>query len=154
MLPPGEWDPHIRLEPPPQVPSQTDRMVSVNKDKEEGVVPPKASVECSKIPCRGLYLDAKRRYSHYLTDFKDAFWDTTANKCSVLSLLTTIASIVFIYFANIAPAITFGLVLSEKTGHLLVSVYKGLFKGYTRECYVGNKMATSYIVLHCHFPTH
>lgn len=123
VLPPGEWDPQIRLEPPPQVPSQTERMVSVNKDKEEDGAPPRIPLTCLKIPLQGLILDAKRRYRHYLTDFRDAFWDTTTNKCSVLSLLTTIASIVFIYFANIAPAITFGLVLSDKTGGFLVRLY-------------------------------
>ena len=119
MLPPGEWDPQIRLEPPSKIPSQNERIVGTKElpaatDKH---MPP---VEFSLIPFKGLVGDIKRRYRHYLTDFRDAAWDTPRNKCSILALLTTIASIVFIYFANIAPAITFGQVLSEKTdGHMV-----------------------------------
>ncbi len=69
-----------------------------------------------------MWSDMKRRYSVYHTDFKDAIWDTSTNKCSILTLLSTIATIVFIYFANISPAITFGQVLSEKTNGSLVSI--------------------------------
>lgn len=37
VLPPGEWDPHIRLEPPSKVPSQANRKNTVDaaKLKEE-----------------------------------------------------------------------------------------------------------------------
>lgn len=125
VLPPGEWDPDIRLEPPPQVPSQNERLAGV---KDNGGNQEKATplVSFSKIPFRGLIDDMRRRYRHYLTDFRDAAWDTTRNKCSILALLTTIASIIFIYFANIAPAITFGQVLNEKTGGYMVSIYYSL----------------------------
>ena len=117
VLPPGEWDPQIRLEPPPQVPSQVDRMVSSKESKEITEHPP--TIEFNKIPFTGLWSDIKRRYRQYPSDFKDSVWDTATNKCSVLTLLSTIASIIFIYFANIAPAIIFGQVLSEKTdGHM------------------------------------
>lgn len=119
VLPPGEWDPDIRLEPPSQVPSQTKRKAGV-KDCRDQNPTPTPQVTFSKIPFKGLYDDAKRRYRNYLTDFRDAAWDTHRNKCSILALLTTIASIIFIYFANIAPAITFGQVLSEKTGQYMV----------------------------------
>lgn len=118
MLPPGEWDPQIRLEPPSQIPSQNERIVGVKETMEEEVKAP--PVQFSKIPFKGLVDDVKRRYRKYLTDFRDASWDTSRNKCSILALLTTIASIIFIYFANIAPAITFGQVLSEKTGGRMV----------------------------------
>ena len=87
----------------------------------------------SSSPFQGLIRDAKRRYRYYLSDFRDAFWDTSTNKCSLLALLSTIAVIIFIYFVNIAPAITFGQVLSDITdgklvrhlgGHYLVSMNK------------------------------
>ena len=32
MLPPGEWDPRIRLEPPSQIPSQVDRLKDTSKE--------------------------------------------------------------------------------------------------------------------------
>lgn len=118
-MPPGEWDPDIRLEPPPKIPSQAERRVH-GKDAGDKETEIPSSVECTKLPLRGLIGDIKRRYRHYVTDFRDAFWDTSKNRCSILALLTTIASIIFIYFANIAPAITFGQVLSEKTGGYMV----------------------------------
>ena len=119
VLPPGEWDPDIRLEPPSQVPSQTKRIAGIKESRDQNPIPT-PPVTFSKIPFKGLFDDAKRRYRNYLTDFRDAAWDTHRNKCSILALLTTIASIIFIYFANIAPAITFGQVLSEKTGQYMV----------------------------------
>ena len=125
VLPPGEWDPQIRLEPPPQVPSQVDRMVSSKESKETTEHPP--TIEFNKIPFTGLWSDIKRRYRQYPTDFKDSVWDTATNKCSVLTLLSTIASIIFIYFANIAPAIIFGQVLSEKTDGHMVNIYLSVY---------------------------
>lgn len=118
VLPPGEWDPQIRLEPPAEVPSQVDRIVKDQPTKEP---PPPHPMQFSKVPFSGLLSDGKRRYSRYISDFKDAAWDTTTNKCSVVTLLSTIATIIFIYFANISPAVTFGQVLSEKTNGSLVS---------------------------------
>lgn len=52
----------------------------------------------------GLGRDIKRRFPHYLSDFTDVFD------------IHCIAAIVFVYIASLAPAITFGGILSEKTG--------------------------------------
>ena len=76
-------------------------------------------------PFQGLIRDAKRRYRYYLSDFRDAIWDTSLNRCSFLTLLSTLAAIIFIYFVNIAPAITFGQVLSETTDGQLVRRHFG-----------------------------
>ena len=119
VLPPGEWDPQIRLEPPAQVPSHAKRLLSKELEKPE--TKPPHPVQFSKVPFSGVWSDMKRRYRVYHTDFKDAIWDTSTNKCSILTLLSTISAIIFIYFANISPAITFGQVLSEKTNGNLVS---------------------------------
>ncbi|XP_060757844.1 solute carrier family 4 member 1a (Diego blood group) isoform X2 [Neoarius graeffei] len=54
-------------------------------------------------PFGGLVKDIKRRYQHYLSDFIDGF------NVQVLS------AIIFIYFAALSPAITFGGLLAEKT---------------------------------------
>lgn len=35
VLPPGEWDPDIRLAPPEKVPSQVDRRISIAPKKEQ-----------------------------------------------------------------------------------------------------------------------
>ncbi|KAM6233955.1 band 3 anion transport protein [Spheniscus humboldti] len=51
----------------------------------------------------GLVRDICRRYPKYLSDIKDAF----SPQC--------LAAVIFIYFAALSPAITFGGLLSEKT---------------------------------------
>lgn len=54
--------------------------------------------------CGGLVRDIKRRLPNYISDFTDAFD------------IHCLAAIVFVYIASLAPAITFGGILSEKTG--------------------------------------
>ncbi|XP_041118012.1 anion exchange protein 3-like isoform X2 [Polyodon spathula] len=55
------------------------------------------------IPFGGLVKDIKRRYPQYLSDLRDVLH----TQC--------LAAIVFIYFAALSPAITFGGLLGEKT---------------------------------------
>ncbi|XP_061660817.1 anion exchange protein 2b isoform X2 [Syngnathoides biaculeatus] len=58
-------------------------------------------------PFGGLLRDVRRRYPKYLSDFKDAL----NSQC--------MAAVIFIYFAALSPAITFGGLLSEKTEGLI-----------------------------------
>ncbi|XP_005404867.1 PREDICTED: anion exchange protein 2 isoform X1 [Chinchilla lanigera] len=58
-------------------------------------------------PFGGLIRDVKRRYPHYLSDFRDAL----DPQC--------LAAVIFIYFAALSPAITFGGLLGEKTHDLI-----------------------------------
>uniref|UniRef100_A0A8C1KJM1 Anion exchange protein n=1 Tax=Cyprinus carpio TaxID=7962 RepID=A0A8C1KJM1_CYPCA len=55
----------------------------------------------------GVIRDAQRRYPKYISDFKDAL----SPQC--------MASVIFIYFAALSPAITFGGLLGEKTEGLI-----------------------------------
>lgn len=55
----------------------------------------------------GLIRDAQRRYPKYISDFKDAL----NPQC--------MAAVIFIYFAALSPAITFGGLLGEKTEGLI-----------------------------------
>ncbi|XP_073720000.1 anion exchange protein 2b isoform X1 [Misgurnus anguillicaudatus] len=55
----------------------------------------------------GLIRDAQRRYPKYISDFKDAL----NPQC--------MAAVIFIYFAALSPAITFGGLLGEKTDGLI-----------------------------------
>ncbi|XP_078397338.1 anion exchange protein 2-like [Cetorhinus maximus] len=55
----------------------------------------------------GVIRDARRRYPNYISDFKDAL----NPQC--------MAAIIFIYFACLSPAITFGGLLGEKTKGLI-----------------------------------
>ncbi|KAJ7313533.1 hypothetical protein JRQ81_004992 [Phrynocephalus forsythii] len=74
-------------------------------------------------PFGGLVRDIKRRYPKYLSDIKDAL----DPQC--------LAAVIFIYFAALSPAITFGGLLDDKTEHwmgvsellLSTAVQSGLF---------------------------
>ncbi|XP_037742974.1 band 3 anion transport protein isoform X2 [Chelonia mydas] len=58
-------------------------------------------------PFGGLVRDIKRRYPKYLSDIKDAL----SAQC--------LAAVIFIYFAALSPAITFGGLLGEKTSNMI-----------------------------------
>uniref|UniRef100_W5L7E3 Anion exchange protein n=1 Tax=Astyanax mexicanus TaxID=7994 RepID=W5L7E3_ASTMX len=58
-------------------------------------------------PFGGMVKDIKRRYRHYISDFTDAL------NPQVLS------AVIFIYFAALSPAITFGGLLADKTEHMM-----------------------------------
>ncbi|XP_062977621.1 anion exchange protein 2 isoform X2 [Elgaria multicarinata webbii] len=58
-------------------------------------------------PFGGLVRDVRRRYPKYLSDFRDAL----DPQC--------LAAVIFIYFAALSPAITFGGLLGEKTRGLI-----------------------------------
>lgn len=53
-------------------------------------------------PFGGLIRDVRRRYPHYLSDFRDAL----DPQC--------LAAVIFIYFAALSPAITFGGLLGKR----------------------------------------
>ncbi|XP_066543485.1 anion exchange protein 3 isoform X2 [Amia ocellicauda] len=74
--------------------------VSVEERPEEVEDDP---LKRSGIPFGGLIHDIRRRYPRYLSDLRDA----VHTQC--------LAAIVFIYFAALSPAITFGGLLGEKT---------------------------------------
>ncbi|KAM8823216.1 anion exchange protein 2b isoform 2-T4 [Spinachia spinachia] len=58
-------------------------------------------------PFGGLVRDVRRRYPKYISDFRDAL----DSQC--------MAAVIFIYFAALSPAITFGGLLGEKTDGLI-----------------------------------
>uniref|UniRef100_A0A668V6C8 Anion exchange protein n=1 Tax=Oreochromis aureus TaxID=47969 RepID=A0A668V6C8_OREAU len=111
VLPPGEWDPSIRIEPPKNVPSQEKRKKSnilpnglVEGDEEEEH-DAHGSPELQRTGrwFGGLILDIKRKAPHYLSDYTDAF------------SLQCVASFLFLYCACMSPVITFGGLLGEAT---------------------------------------
>uniref|UniRef100_A0A8D3CQ84 Anion exchange protein n=1 Tax=Scophthalmus maximus TaxID=52904 RepID=A0A8D3CQ84_SCOMX len=111
VLPPGEWDPSIRIEPPKNVPSQEKRKKSnilpngmVEGDEEEelgGHGGPE--LQRTGRWFGGLFLDIKRKAPSYLSDYTDAF------------SLQCVASFLFLYCACMSPVITFGGLLGEAT---------------------------------------
>ncbi|KAM6908827.1 anion exchange protein 2b isoform 1-T1 [Lycodopsis pacificus] len=80
------------------------------EEKEALLTPLKKSddpLERTRRPFGGLVRDMRRRYPKYLSDFKDAL----NSQC--------MAAVIFIYFAALSPAITFGGLLGEKTEGLI-----------------------------------
>ncbi|MGH0182844.1 UNVERIFIED_CONTAM: hypothetical protein FKN15_010623 [Acipenser sinensis] len=110
VLPPGEWDPTIRIEPPKNVPSQEKRKIPAvpNGTVALGEEPEVGGhggpeLERTGMIFGGLYFDIKRKAPHYLSDYTDAF------------SLQCLASFLFLYCACMSPVITFGGLLGEAT---------------------------------------
>uniref|UniRef100_A0A8C7CPU5 Anion exchange protein n=2 Tax=Oncorhynchus TaxID=8016 RepID=A0A8C7CPU5_ONCKI len=99
VLPPGEWDPSIRIEPPKNVPSQVNP--GDEEEEDEGHGGPE--LQRTGRFCGGLLLDIKRKAPHYLSDYTDAV------------SLQCLASFLFLYCACMSPVITFGGLLGEAT---------------------------------------
>ncbi|KPM04625.1 electroneutral sodium bicarbonate exchanger-like protein [Sarcoptes scabiei] len=115
ILPPGAWDPSIRIEPPMQIPSQEPRKKphehkepEYDSEEEEENERERSGLKRSGKLFGGLINDIKRKYPWYLTDFTDAF------------VLQSVASIFFLYFACLTPIITFGGLLGDATGNNIV----------------------------------
>ncbi|KAJ8334562.1 hypothetical protein SKAU_G00402010 [Synaphobranchus kaupii] len=111
VLPPGEWDPTIRIEPPKNVPSQMNRKrpplsngsaapSDAMKEEEHQAGP---ELQRTGRIFGGLIMDVKRKVPCYWSDIRDAL------------SLQCLASILFLYCACMSPVITFGGLLGEAT---------------------------------------
>ncbi|XP_061122601.1 sodium bicarbonate cotransporter 3-like isoform X1 [Syngnathus typhle] len=112
VLPPGEWDPTIRIEPPKNVPSQLKRKRpshpngtaspagELEKEEDHHVGP---ELQRTGRIFGGLILDIKRKAPFYWSDVRDSF------------SLQCLASVLFLYCACMSPVITFGGLLGEAT---------------------------------------
>ncbi|XP_075961988.1 sodium bicarbonate cotransporter 3-like isoform X1 [Anarhichas minor] len=111
VLPPGEWDPTIRIEPPKNVPSQMKRKVPTQLNGTASPAGEMEKVEDHAGPelqrtgriFGGLVLDVKRKLPFYWSDIRDSF------------SLQCLASVLFLYCACMSPVITFGGLLGEAT---------------------------------------
>uniref|UniRef100_A0A8B9K5T4 Anion exchange protein n=1 Tax=Astyanax mexicanus TaxID=7994 RepID=A0A8B9K5T4_ASTMX len=119
VLPPGEWDPSIRIEPPKNVPSQEKRKIPAvpngelaETEEHGGHGGPELQrtgrsvwtvCACVQMLFGGFFLDIKRKAPHYLSDYTDAL------------SLQCVASFLFLYCACMSPVITFGGLLGEAT---------------------------------------
>ncbi|XP_037618048.1 sodium-driven chloride bicarbonate exchanger-like isoform X1 [Sebastes umbrosus] len=110
VLPPGEWDPSIRIEPPKNVPSQEKRKIpplpnGVTDLGESGDSGGHGGPELQRTGkfFGGFFMDIKRKAPHYVSDFRDAL------------SLQCLASFLFLYCACMSPVITFGGLLGEAT---------------------------------------
>ncbi|PIK47516.1 putative sodium bicarbonate cotransporter 3 isoform X3 [Apostichopus japonicus] len=107
VLPPGSWDPSIRIEPPKQTVSQSQRRQSEHFIHPLPMLEPEddAKFELTRtgIPFGGLWKDIKTKVPWYFSDFKDAF------------SIQCLAAIMFMYIACITPLVAFGGLLGAAT---------------------------------------
>ncbi|KAG7489241.1 electrogenic sodium bicarbonate cotransporter 4-like [Solea senegalensis] len=145
VLPPGEWDPKIRIEPPKKVPS-ADKRKSVFSLNELGQMNGAAGggggggggglAEDEEMPeqhelgeelaftgrfCGGLYLDIKRKLPWLPSDFYEGFH------------IQSISAVLFIYLGCITNAITFGGLLGDATDN-----YQGVMESFLGTALAGS----------------
>ncbi|KAM9338293.1 electrogenic sodium bicarbonate cotransporter 1-like [Symphorus nematophorus] len=121
VLPPGEWDPEIRIEPPKTLPSSDKR-----KNMYAGLEPPQMNgdtlhdaghgggggheageeLQRTRKFCGGLILDVKRKLPFFASDFYDALH------------IQSLSTILFIYLGTVTNAITFGGLLGDATENM------------------------------------
>uniref|UniRef100_A0A672GKV9 Anion exchange protein n=1 Tax=Salarias fasciatus TaxID=181472 RepID=A0A672GKV9_SALFA len=122
VLPPGEWDPNIRIEPPKTLPSPDKR-----KNLYTGLEPPQMNgdtahddglgggggghevgeeLQRTRRFCGGLILDIKRKLPFFASDFYDALH------------IQSLSAILFIYLGTVTNAITFGGLLGDATENM------------------------------------
>lgn len=125
VLPPGEWDPAIRIEPPAAIPSQDPRKrpndnnpkEEPDEEEQEQKQREESGLSRTGVLFGGLMNDLKRKIPWYWSDFKDAL----AIQC--------VASWIFLYFACLSPIITFGGLLGEATGKNMAAM-ESLISGF------------------------
>ncbi|XP_024909258.1 electrogenic sodium bicarbonate cotransporter 4 [Cynoglossus semilaevis] len=145
VLPPGEWDPKIRIEPPKKVPS-ADKRKSVFSLNEQGQMNGTAGVGVGggggglasdeEMPvqhelgeelaftgrfCGGLWLDIKRKLPWLPSDFYEGFH------------IQSISAVLFIYLGCITNAITFGGLLGDATEN-----YQGVMESFLGTALAGS----------------
>ncbi|XP_052812134.1 electroneutral sodium bicarbonate exchanger 1-like isoform X2 [Mya arenaria] len=110
VLPPSEWNPKIRIEPPQKVQSQMHRRMSSAQligykgdDDEDGGHGDDPALAMSKIPCYGLIQDIKRKLPWYLSDFKDGIH------------IQCLAAFIYVFLGTFTPNVTFGGLLGQAT---------------------------------------
>nr|ACH96582.1 NDAE-B [Aedes aegypti] len=130
VLPPGEWDPSIRIEPPAAIPSQEVRKrppeknpkEEIDEEEEEQRQREESGLSRTGRLFGGLVNDLKRKKPFYLSDFKDGL------------SLQCVASWIFLYFACLSPIITFGGLLGSATGNNIAAM-ESLVSGFV--CGIG-----------------
>uniref|UniRef100_A0A8C2D156 Anion exchange protein n=1 Tax=Cyprinus carpio TaxID=7962 RepID=A0A8C2D156_CYPCA len=120
VLPPGEWDPAIRIEPPKSLPSSDKRKnmyAGGDSTQMNGDTPHSGGhgggghavgdeLKRTGKFCGGLVLDVKRKAPFFFSDFYDALH------------IQSLSAILFIYLGTVTNAITFGGLLGDATENM------------------------------------
>ncbi|XP_037122609.1 electrogenic sodium bicarbonate cotransporter 1 isoform X5 [Syngnathus acus] len=140
VLPPGEWDPKIRIEPPKKVPSAEMRKSVLNLNEPpaqtNGSAGGAAGGDDEQLPVQhavgeelkftgrlggGLWLDVKRKTPWYCSDIYDGFH------------IQSVSAVLFIYLGCITNAITFGGLLGDATDN-----YQGVMESFLGTALAGS----------------
>ncbi|KAG8306698.1 Anion exchange protein 3 [Homalodisca vitripennis] len=117
VLPPGDWEKQALL-PFTDIKEKTDEIKRRQSRIHPPTKPPLTPIsekrskypdplKRTRKPFGGLLNDIKRRFPHYISDFLDGI----NGQC--------VAAAIFIYFAALSAAITFGGLMADKTGNLI-----------------------------------
>ncbi|CAF0855369.1 unnamed protein product [Brachionus calyciflorus] len=145
VLPPGEWDPNIRLDPPNKLPLKEERLerlaestklngsltTVLKKEEEPHSHEFDPGLTFTGRFCGGLIDDCKRKLPWFLSDFKDGL------------NFQCLSSILFMYFACLSPIITFGGLLGTATDQnmsAIESLLSGAICGILYSLFSGQPM--------------
>ncbi|CAF0829892.1 unnamed protein product [Brachionus calyciflorus] len=118
VIPPSEWNPKIRIEPPEKYLSKEERknveeiseFIHGDDDflNDHDHVDP--SLKGSRRPFRGISEDIRRKLPFYLSDFTDGL------------NLQCVASTMYVYLVTLCSLVAFGGMLGEKTNKLMATM--------------------------------
>jgi hypothetical protein len=117
VIPPGEWNPTIRIEPPEKFLSKEERAkVKEISELIHAVPDPFAhdhvdpTLKGSKKPFNGIVQDIKRKLKFYASDFTDCL------------NLQCVATTLYMYLVSLCSLVAFGGMLGKKTGNLMATM--------------------------------
>lgn len=137
VLPPGEWDSRIRIEPPEKLPNKTikERLEAHPDDIEEDSPGEEHGADealaKTGVLFGGLMKDIKRKAPFYLSDYKDCL------------SLQCVSSYFFLYFAIITPVITFGGLWADATQNRIAameSIFGAAISGFVYHLFSGQPL--------------
>ncbi|CAF1042986.1 unnamed protein product [Adineta steineri] len=116
VIPPSEWDPSIRIEPPSKYTSKEERQSQGPEEKvgevEEIDLTPHAdpNLKASKTPFHGLFVDIRNKLPFYVSDFTDC------------ASLQCIAATLYLYLVCLCSVVAFGGMLGSATENYMATM--------------------------------
>ncbi|CAM4747455.1 unnamed protein product [Rotaria magnacalcarata] len=115
VIPPSEWDPTIRIEPPSKYMSKEQRQQAPEEkaaQTEEIDLTPHAdpNLKASKRPFYGLFCDIRNKLPYYISDFTDC----ASLKC--------IAATIYLYLVCLCSVVAFGGMLGTATNNYMATM--------------------------------
>ncbi len=123
VIPPGEWNPKIRIEPPEKFLSKEERKkvpelsdyIHVDESELGAHDHADATLKGSKRPFGGIIKDIKRKLPFYVSDFTDSL------------NLQCIATTLYMYLVCLCSLVAFGGMLGQKTDNYMVGFFAFCF---------------------------